>query len=370
MIYLDYAANYPTKKEVLDSLVQTELSFPGNMNSTHALGTLSFAEYERLNTEILKNLGLDPEVYEAIYTSSGTESNNLAIKGIYESYSGFGNTILSSEFEHSSTNAALAHLKDKGAEVLLVGTDSNGKIDYEELKGKWNSDTLLLCLSLVESEAGAIQDYSKIQDFISSKKKGYLLLDATQAIGKFPVQLNGIDMISFTPHKFGGLIGTGVLIKKKSIVLTPLIHGGKSASVYRSGTVPLGLISSIYKSLQIAYENMRNNFVYVSDMCNYLRDGLKQIPYIQINSGNDNPYITNFSIENIPGGKTVDYLSSKGICISQKSACSVPNTPSKVINAIYHDKRRALSSVRVSISDLTTKEEIDALLDALKEIKP
>lgn len=369
MIYLDYAANYPTKKEVLDSLLETEMTFTGNMNSSHALGSVSQKKFEKMNLHILSMLGLNSDVYEAIYTSSATESNNLATKGIYESYSGFGNTILSSEFEHSSTNAALAYLKDKGAEITLVSTDNKGKLDFEDLKKKWNANTLLLCLSLIESEAGTMQDYEQVQEFITEQKKGFLLLDATQAIGKFSLHLDGIDLISFTPHKFGGLIGTGVLIKKKNIVLTPLIHGGKSSSIYRSGTVPLGLIASIEKSIEIAMNNIDNNFNYVSDVCDHLRSRLSQIPFVRINSFDGNPYITNFSVDNIPGGKTVEFLSSKGICISQKSACSIPNTPSKVINAIYHDKKRALTSVRVSISDLTTIAEIDALIQALKEIR-
>lgn len=367
MIYLDYSANHPVRKEVLDAFVETESKFYGNANSLHEAGMASEKEYERLNDHIYELLGLNPDEYEIIYTSSATESNNLAIKGVFESYSGFGKKILSSEFEHNSVNATLSYLKNKGADVQLVDTDENGLMSITDLENKLSNDTILVTLTAIESETGTIQDYEKIQEAINRFPNAKLLLDATQAIGKIKMNLNGIDMVSFAPHKFGGIIGTGVLIKKKNIILTPLFHGGKSQSLYRSSTLALGLLSSIEKSLSLAINELNQHYGYVFKLHEKLFCYLQSEKKILINSKGDFPYIINFSISDKKGGDTVKYLSEHGICISQKSACSLTNTPSKPVMAIFHDKKRALASVRVSLSYMTTEEEIDILIDNLKE---
>lgn len=365
MIYLDYAANYPVRDEVLQTFLEAEKEYIGNSNSSHIEGGISHDKYLALEKEVLSLLNLDKDLYDVIFTSGTTESNNLAIKGIYESYNGFGNTLLSSEFEHSSVNVVLAYLKDKGANISLVSTNSNGKLDTDDLKNKLNDDCLLLCLTAVESEVGTPQDYQNVQSLLSSSNCR-LLLDATQAIGKMPLDLNGIDMISFGAHKFGGIIGTGILIKKKEIVLTPLMHGGKAESPYRSGTTPLGLDASLVKALSLAISEQEESYKKVKELSAYLREEMLKIDGIRLNSFDENPYINNFSFEHVSGGDIVKYLSSLGICISQKSACSIPQSPSKVINAIYHDKQRALSSFRISLSPLTKREEITTLLEAIR----
>lgn len=365
MIYLDNAANRPVKKEVLEELLKVESEYQGNSNSVHEAGSLAHKKYLELVKETFSLLNLDEDEYDLIFTSSATESNNLAIKGIYESYQGFGNTFLSSEFEHSSVNATLAYLKDKGANISLISTKEDGKLSLEDLKKKLNNDCLLLCLAMVESEVGTLQGYKKVQESLKGSQCR-LLLDATQAIGKFPLDLNGIDMISFGGHKFGGICGTGILLKKKDVILTPLFHGGKSESQYHSGSMPLGLFASFVKALSLAISSEKENYAYVKKLSDYLRSSMLEIKGIELNSFEGNPYINNFSFKGTPGWKIVNYLSEKGICISQKSACSVPQTPSKVINAIYHDKQRALSSFRISLSEDNTKEEIDILLNAIR----
>ncbi len=365
MIYFDNAANKPASLEVLNELINVEKEYLGNSNSLHIAGSLAHQKYLSLEKKVFDLLKLNQNEYDLIFTSSATESNNLAIKGIYESYSGYGDTFLSSEFEHSSTNAALAYLKDKGAKVLLLPTSNDGKLSLDKLNEMLNEDCLLLALSLIEGEVGTIQDYKKVQEILSGSSC-HLLLDATQAIGKIDLDLNGIDMISFGGHKFGGIIGTAVLLKKKEIILTPLLHGGKAESPYRGGSFPIGLFASFVKALELSLANQKDNYAYVSSLSSYLREEMLKINGISLNSFEGNPYINNFSLKGVNGGKVVSYLSEKGICISQKSACSIPQTPSKVINSIYHDKQRALTSFRISLSENNTKEEIDVLLDTLR----
>lgn len=368
MIYLDYAADYPVRIETLEALVESEKDYRGNMNSLHTLGEKAHERYEVLMKELLDLLSLPQEEYEVIFTSSATESNNLAIKGVYESYSGYGNKLLMSEFEHNSVNASMSYLKNKGADVSFVHTKKDGKMDLEELKEECQKGVLLTSLALVESEVGTIQDYQGAQKIVHESQNGFLLLDATQAMGKLNLDLKDIDLISFTPHKYGGLKGTGFLIKKKSIILTPLIHGGKSGSPYRSGTEPLSLLESSLTATRIALEEREEHYHKVEALSSYLRNGLKEIPEVEINSPIGNPYIVNFSIDGIPGAKSVEALNEKGFAVSQKSACSIPNTPSKAVMAMYHDRKRALSSLRVSLSSKTKQYELELFLDALKEV--
>ncbi len=366
MIFLDYASNYPVRKEVLDEFVRVESTYFGNANSLHSLGKKSHDFLLDIDCKMHELLHLGDE-YEIIHTSSATESNNMVIKGLYESHGGYSSTFFSSEFEHSSVNSTLAYLKDKGCEVTLIKTLPTGKIDVDDFKDKLEKVPLLTCLSKVESEAGAIQDEKEVLSLLHQREDSYLLLDATQAMGKFPIDFQDQDFVSFAPHKFGGIIGTGILIKKKSIPLIPLLHGGKSLSLYRSSTPTIGLVASTYVALKLALEKEEENYLIVKERQKQILEGIKDFKDVRINSNLENPYILNLSIGNENAQKIVSYLSDRGICVSQKSACSIINTPSKVINSIYHDKKRALSSFRISLSEMVTKEEISALITCLGE---
>lgn len=366
MIYLDYAANYPAKKEVLDTLVEVELNYYGNYNSSHKLGIKSKEKYNELNNKIKDILSLDDN-YSIIYTSSATEANNLAIKGICSSYSGFGKKILVSELEHSSINGTLGYLKDNGFIVEFIKTLNNGQIDLNDLKEKLTNDVILVCVILVDGETGLMHDYKKISDVIKTSKNAHFLVDATQAIGKFKLDFSYLELVSFAPHKFGGIIGSGCLIKRKNTILTPLFHGGESDSIYRSGTVPLGIIASIEKALELAYSSLDENYIKVNNINKYILNELNKINKIKINSFT-NPYIINISIDGFLSRQSVDFLNEHDICVSQKSACSIKNTPSKIIMAIYKDKKRASSSFRISLSELVTIEEAEQLIKVIKEL--
>lgn len=365
MIYLDYAANYPTKKEVLEELCKVEEEYQGNANSIHELGKKSKQYYSFANSEIKRLLSLD-DTKEVIYTSSATESNNLAIKGVIEAYSSFGNKVLVSELEHSSINGCLGYLKDKGIQVEFIKTCNDGKVDLEDLKSKLTSNVVLVVITLVDGELGTIQDYASISEIVK-ESNAHLLMDVTQGMMKVKIDFSKIELASFTCHKFGGLTGTGILIKNKSTILTPLIHGGESSSIYRSGSIPLGLIASNLKAIEIGMNNFEKNNKIIEELSSYLITKLQDIKNIHINSF-ENKNIINLSYKGKKGSYMVEYLSSKGICVSQKSACSIKNTPSKILMSVYKNKELALSSFRVSLSEMTTKEDIDALIDALKEL--
>ncbi len=367
MYYFDYSANYPCKKEVLEYLAKIEEENIGNANSIHEEGLKSYDLFKTIDTKIKALLNLEDDK-EIIYTSSATESNNLAIKGIASSYSGFGKHILVSPYEHSSSNAALATLKDSGFEIEFLKLDKLGKIDLNDLKQKLRQDTILVVTIFVESEAGIVNDVLKISEIIKEINPNcHHLVDATQGITKIDIDLNKLDLVSFTPHKFGGLTGTGCLIKNKITILTPLINGGKSATLYRAGSIPLGLIGSIYKALELALENKEDEYDYVKGLWEYLTNNLKTIKKVKINSF-DFPYIVNISLDGIKAKDSVELLNKRGICVSQKSACSISNTPSKTIMSVYQNRNLALSSFRISLADLTKKSDIDYLVNVIRSI--
>jgi cysteine desulfurase len=367
MIYFDYSANYPVKEEVIKYLYEVETNYYGNANSIHELGKKSLSKYNSMDSHIKNMLGL-LDSSEIVYTSSATESNNLAIKGVARAYEGFGKHILVSPYEHSSVNGALGQLKDEGYTIDFIKLDKNGKIDLASLDSQIKSDTILVITMLVESETGLINDVSAIADIVKRHPNCHHLVDATQGITKIDVDLNKLELVSFTPHKFGGLIGTGCLIKKKSTILYPLINGGKSSSIYRSGSIPLGLIASIEKSIELSLKNKEIDYNYVKGLQEYLLLNIKKEPNILVNSF-DYPYIVNLSIKDKKASVVCDYLNQNGVCVSAKSACSISSTPSKTIMALYNNKARAFQSFRISLSSLTTKEEIDTLLNLLRSVK-
>lgn len=360
LVYLDYAANYPVKKEVLNEFINVETNYIGNYNSTHALGRQAKAKFEEYNNGIKRLLKLDNS-YDIIYTSSATEANNLAIKGIVESYKGFGKKILVSEFEHNSVNATLGYLKTSGYDIEFYDCQ-----DLDDLKKKMSKEVILVISVLIDSETGLMFDVEAIREILKDYPNAHHLVDATQAIGKFDFALNKYEMVSFTPHKFGGIIGSGVLVKAKDTILTPIIHGGLSQSIYRSGSVPLGIIATVYKALELAVNNREDNYYKVKKIHDYLLNKLKEIKNVKINSF-DNPYIVNISISGIKAKDIVSYFDDNDICVSQKSACSIKNTPSKSVMKLFNDRKRALESFRISLSELVTLTEIDHFITKMKE---
>ena len=250
----------------------------------------------------------------------------------------------------------------------LVDIDRNGKIDLEHLRELLRRDTILVSVCLVDSELGTIQPVSEIAEILRDFPDCRLHVDATQAMGKIPVCLDGIDTLSFTPHKFYGLNGSGILYKKKDLILEPLIHGGHSTTIYRSGTPALSLAAATKCALSDAISHQKERYETVSGYNRFLREELSKIPGVSINSPKDAvPPILNESVQEIRGTRMQQALNEKGICVSVKSACAVEGTPSKAVYAVCRDRNRAMNSFRISLSHLTTKKELDTFLQVFLE---
>jgi cysteine sulfinate desulfinase/cysteine desulfurase-like protein len=440
MIYLDYAADTPTDGEVLDVFLRTEREFFANPNSSHALGRLS-AEKLRTETDGIRSFFHGADDYEFIPVATASEANNLAIKGIAESYKEVGRHIISTRLEHPSVGGALTYLQGKGYEVELAEVGRDGRVDVGHLKSLMRKDTILVSVCAVDSELGAIQPTEEIAEIVSNYPLCRFHVDAAQAVGKlimpnisdksaefpfkdvsnefaefqikgvsgdksaeFPFKdisnkasefqikgvfddksaefslesisneaakfsLQGVSCLSFTAHKFYGPKGAAFLVRHKKTVLTPLIHGGSGGSLYRGGTPALALIASANRALNLACADAKTRYKSVLFLNNFLRKELSEIKRIRINSPADaSPYILNIGIDGMKGEDVKDALSERGICVSVKSACSVKNMPSKAVYAVTGDKKRALSSFRISLSHLTTTDEIGEFLRALAAI--
>ena len=365
MVYLDYSATTKTSEEVLDSFVKSSNTFIGNPNSLHKLGIEASNIIESASKQIANLLNIKPS--EIIYTSGASEANNLAIKGISLKYQNRGKHIITTPLEHSSIYGPIDYLKEKGFKVDYVKLDENGLVDLNDLESLINDETILVSINAVNSEIGIMQPVDEIAKIIKKYPKCYFHSDMTQAIGKVNVNLENIDLISFSAHKFYGIKGIGILIKKEKIDIESLIHGGKSTTKYRSGTPCTPLIISISKALRLALEGINEKYKYVKDLNLYLRNELDKYDKVKINS-NDKciPHILNISVLGVKPETLLHALEEHEIYISTQSACSSSSAKSKAVYALTNDIDRSSSSIRISLSHLTTKEELNYFLDKVK----
>ena len=366
MIYLDYSATTPVNEEVLNSFVKANQMYIGNPNSLHKLGIEANKMIEKATKQIASILKVKEE--EIIYTSSSSEANNLAIKGICLMYQNRGKHIITTDLEHSSIYGPLDYLTTLGFEVSYVKLNQDGQVDLEHLQELLRDDTILVTINGVNSELGIPQPIDEIGKILKKYHKCYFHTDMTQAIGKIEVDLTDVDLVSFSAHKFFGLKGIGVLIKKDKIEIEPLIHGGKSTTKYRSGTPTLPLIISIAKALRLATDNIIQNYNYVLELNKYLRENLIKYEKVRINSPMASiPHILNISVLGVKPETMLHALEEHAVYISTQSACSSGQSASKSVLAITKSIECASSSIRISLSKLTTKDELNKFLIAFEQ---
>ena len=363
MIYLDYSANTPVDARVLEQFCAVERRCIGNANSHHQAGSAAKAEIDAATIKIASLLGVQPA--EIIYTSGASEANNFALKGLARLSRHAGMHIISTPLEHSSVSGTLTALQEQGYEIDLLDVKQDGTVDLEHLKDLLRPDTICVAVTLVDSELGVVQPVQEIAAILKAYPHCHLHVDATQAVGKIPVSFEGVDTMSLTAHKFYGLNGIGMLIKRRNLALEPLIHGGESTTIYRSGTPTVALASSLACALDLAVIDLPNRIDYVAKLNAELRAALSTYPLVRINSPEHAiPHVLNLSVRNVKGTVFQRELDAKGVCVSVKSACSSDGLPSRAVFAVSRDRRNALSSWRISLSHLTTEDEIKAFLQA------
>lgn len=362
MIYLDYNATTPVDKRVLDTFNKVCIEYPGNSNSLHSLGIKSKQLEDYATEKIADLLKISPK--DIIYTSGSSESNNLAIKGVCSKYKNRGKHIITTFLEHSSVIGPLNYLSNDGYEVDFVKITDEGLVDIDHLKTLLTDDTILVSICLVDSEIGLKQNIDEIGKLLKEYPKCYFHVDCTQAVGKVNIDFTNIDLASISAHKIFGLKGIGMLIKKENIVIEPLIHGGKSTTIYRSGTPALPLIVSLMKALELIIPNIKTNYNYVEKLNKKIISALSKYENVHINSTkNSIPYTINFSLKNIKPETFIHALDENKVYISTKSACSSSDSISNSVYALTKDRDISSTSLRISLSYLTTMEEVDKALE-------
>ena len=370
-IYLDNAATTKALPEVTAALVDALEKNYANPSSLHHFG-LKSEKILRKNRKILADY-LGVENKEIIFTSGGTESNNLAIRGITEAYKNRGRHLITSPIEHSSVAELFKALKNEDWQVDILRIDKKGHVDLDHLKKLITEETILISIMQVNNELGTIQPIKQIAEIIKEENQlSFFHVDGVQAFGKIYSNLNQwpVDLYSISGHKIHGPKGIGALYIQDGINLKPLFYGGGQEKNFRSGTenIPAiaGLGEAVKKLPHLSAAVNTDNLL--AQKREYLLNLLKEISQVIINSpAAGAPHIINFSLPGIKGETMLHALESQGIYISTGSACSSRKKGSRIINACGLSMQRSESALRVSLNKEITEDDLDYFIKTLKE---
>ena len=365
MIYLDYSATTPVLPEVLDSYNKVTNEYFGNPNSLHNLGLKSRELLNSATRQVSELLNID--VSEFSFTSGATESNNLAIIGACLANKDKGNHIIVSKLEHPSIYKIVDYLVSIGFKVSYVNNTVEGVIDFEDLKRKMNEDTILVSICAVNSETGIRQPLRTIKQVINKYNKNILLhSDITQALGKVSINFNDFDLASASGHKIYAPKGIGLFYKKKNVKCQKLLHGTDES--FHPGTPALPLIVSFSKALRICLHELDKKLEIVEKWNDKLVKKLSTYPNIKINKSKYSiPHILNISLMDIKPETFIHAMERHEIYISSNTACSSGKLSTSVM-ALYNDRLRAETTIRISLSCMTKLEEITVFINTFNGV--
>ncbi|MGZ8525297.1 MAG: IscS subfamily cysteine desulfurase [Chitinophagaceae bacterium] len=363
-IYLDHNATTPCDPRVVEAMIPYFTNAFGNAASrNHSFGWVAEEAVDNAREEVAKLIGADPK--EIIFTSGATEGDNLALKGVFEMYASKGNHIITCNIEHKAVLDTCKHIEKEGGEVTYLKVKDNGLIDLAELEAAIKPNTILIAVMYANNEIGTIMPMKEISAI--AKKKGILVFsDATQAVGKIPVDVNkdGIDLLAFSAHKMYGPKGVGALyVRRKNprVKVTAQIDGGGHERGMRSGTLNVPGIVGFGKACEIARTEMAEETERVSKLRDKLQNALLQIEESYLNGDKEHklPHVTNISFKYVEGeGLMMGF--NKNIAVSSGSACtSASLEPSYVLKALGLGDDLAHSSLRFGLGRFTTEEQID-----------
>lgn len=365
MIYLDYSATTPVDIDVFDTLSKVTKNYIGNPNSMHSLGQKSMELLESATKQIADIFGVSSN--EIVYTGGSTESNNMAIIGAALANHKKGKHIIVSKLEHPSIYVICDYLKSIGFEISYVKNDSDGLIDFDDLKKLIREDTILVSISAVNSEIGIRQPLKMIRQIIKKENIGTVFhSDMTQAIGKVSVNMRDTDLASVSGQKIFGPKGIGFLYKSSMVKVTPLLYGSTKENI-NPGTPPLPLIAALSKAVRLANENLEKKERFVTLLNEKIVNTLSKYPNILFNKTKYSiPHILNISVMDVMPEVMVHALANHEIYVSSNTACSSGEVSNAVL-AVYNDLNRAKHTIRISLSHVTTTEEINRFLEVFKE---
>lgn len=373
--YFDNSATTKIRREALDKYISVSEEVYGNPSSLHSLGLLAEKQLEEAREHILKSLSERGST--VVFTSSGSEANNLAIFGrafAKERYAGRAK-IITTEGEHASVDAPFLALEKMGFKIARIPT-VGGKIDLNSLEAELTPEVILVSVMMVNNETGALYDTASVSALIKARCKDALLhIDATQSYLKLPFTKKsvGADMITLSSHKIEGPKGVGALVVSDAVIkskgLAPIILGGGQEGGLRSGTENVPAIAAFGEAVRLGYTELAKAFEYTTDLRSYIIDRLaEEVPEIKPTlPESSSPCILNITLPDIKSETMLHYLSAEGVFVSSGSACSSNSAhTSSALIAYGKSEREADSSIRISLSKRNTKEEADRLVSALK----
>ena len=365
MIYLDYSATTPVSYEALESYIRVTKDFPGNPNSLHSLGVKSKALLNSAIKQISEIFNILES--EITFTSGATESNNMALIGVCKAYEKVGKHIVVSKLEHPSIYKICDYLEKEGFEISYVNNNSDGLVDFNDLKNKIRPDTILVSICAVNSEVGIRNPLKMIRQIIHKENPNTLLFsDMTQALGKVSINLHDVDLATFSGHKIYGPKGIGMLYVNSAVRIEPIIHGSGKSNMLKPGTPALPLIVSFAKAIRLCTIDIEKRENFIKRLNDMLIKEFSKYDGIIINHSNICiPHILNISLKNIKSETFLHALEEYEIYVSTSTACS-SNALSLTVMALYNDKKRASSTLRISLSYLTTTEEINKFIACFK----
>lgn len=370
-IYMDNSATTPVKEEVLEVMLPYFTEKFGNPSSVYSLGSQSKVAVEEAREKIAKAIGAKPK--EIFFTAGGSEADNWAIKGIAYANSKKGNHIITSKVEHHGVLHTCEYLEEQGFKVTYLDVDEYGIVDLEQLKESINDETILITIMYANNEIGTIQPIEEIGN-IAKEKGVYFHTDAVQAVGhvEIDVDKSNIDMLSMAAHKFYGPKGIGALYIRQGVKVDPLISGGGQERNRRAGTENVPGIVGMGKAIELAYEDMdEKNQRLVSLRERLIKGIFDNIDYVRLNGHPTKrlPGNVNICFEFIEGESLLLSLDMEGIAASSGSACTSGTLdPSHVLLAIGLPHEIAHGSLRLSLGEFNTEEEVDYVVEKLVEI--
>ncbi len=371
-IYLDNAATTAVYDNVTEYLIKQYKENYANPSSAHKFGIMANNEVEEATKKILRFYGLKDDKWNVIFTSGATESANLAIKGTLEKFDDVTKAkIITTSIEHPCVGKVFEYYKSKGADTVILNTDSFGRVDPADVEEAVDEKTKLVSVIFVNNETGIIQDIKSVGKAVKKKNsKALLHVDATQGYLE-TLDTENVDMISISAHKFHAPKGVGALIIRRGLTLSPILHGGGHQGGVRSGTVNAPLIGA----MGLALETLKNNDPKekVREIREYLYGKIvenfgENVINSRIHEANYSPHILSISFEGLNGSHILYNLEEAGIYVSTSSACSTHSKEKSILEKMGMTNKRAQGTVRISISEFTTKEEIDIFIENLVNI--
>lgn len=374
-VYVDNSATTKVSDSVMEVITRAMREDYGNPSSLHNKGMIAENYIKHARTQIAKTLCCEEK--ELIFTSCGTESDNMALFGVAEAYKRDGMHLITTKVEHAAILSSMKRLEDMGYEVTYLDVDSNGRISLDDLKAAIRPDTILVSIMHVNNEVGAVMPIREAGKLIKEvNPKTLFHVDAIQAYSKFDInpKKDNIDLLSVSGHKIHGPKGVAFLYVKDKTKIKPIIFGGGHQNGLRSGTENVPGVAGMGQACEDAYRDLEKIREYLYGLRDYLIEGLEKIEGVIINGdkSHDNaPHIISVSVPNVRAEVLLHALEEKSIYVSAGSACS-SNKPqvSATLKAMGLPKDRLESTVRISLTDTNTKEEMDYVLSAFNELIP